>query len=94
MAHFLPVTSWDALIIYVLAMTLRRERFIHGNAHADRAPGDDFWSVSFGGAKKGTVRESEGLFYAVYLGHGVKGGVDCMEWPSLVEAIEALMEED
>ena len=75
-------------------MTLRRERFTYGNVQAARVPGDDFWSVSFGGAKKGTVRESEGLFRALYHGHGAKGGVDCKEWPSLAEAIEALMEED
>ena len=73
-------------------MTVRRERFTHGNAQAERRPGDDFWSISVGGSPKGSVWEKEGRFEAV----GVTGqqGSEIRQWSSLGRAIDSLIGED
>ncbi|TWX37136.1 hypothetical protein ES689_10665 [Frigoribacterium sp. ACAM 257] len=68
------------------------ESHAYGRAHAIRDRGETQWRVSFAGGYKGTVHEVGGLFHATYLGH--VGEADLGGYPSLDDAIDALMDED
>ena len=65
-----------------------------GPAQAVKPRGDSTWRVSFAGGMKGRVEEDDGLFHSIYMAHGHDAHVDCQLWPSLGEAVEALIEED
>jgi len=65
-----------------------------GPAQAVKARGSSTWRVSFAGGVKGRVEEEDGLFRAVYMAHGRGVEVDCELWPSLRDAVDALMDED